>query len=279
MSGVGTETGPGVADGLCDHGAVRDPDERRTDAGTIETGVAASRVPSTFRVVVDEARSAVSALDRNASLYLYGSVATGQAEVGRSDVDLLTIGVPVAESRRISSHLSDRFGDLCRGVAIAPATTTDFDGDHDSAYGNRVFLRHYCLLIAGPDRDRSTAGFPADARAARGFNGDIAQHRDRWRTELDDGIDPELLATRIARKTLLAVAGLVSVHGEVWSTDREFAADRWAQIEPGRRDQLEVLARWTHDALGVTHADVRSTLDHTIDALVDRFAHDIGLWP
>ncbi|MCM0638919.1 hypothetical protein [Cellulomonas wangsupingiae] len=38
--------------------------------------------------------------------------------------------------------------------------------------------------------------------------------------------------TRVARKTLLAVAGLVSVHDHTWTTDRSRAVRRWCEIEP-----------------------------------------------
>jgi hypothetical protein len=60
-------------------------------------------------------------------------------------------------------------------------------GDSDAAYGNRVFLRHYCVHLAGPDPAAALSAFPADARAARGFNGDLGWHRRRWRQTLDSG--------------------------------------------------------------------------------------------
>ena len=45
------------------------------------------------------------------SLYLYGSVSTGQARRGRSDVDLLTVGIDPTTARKIGAQLSERFSD------------------------------------------------------------------------------------------------------------------------------------------------------------------------
>jgi hypothetical protein len=131
------------------------------------------------------------------------------------------------------------------GVEIAAAEAEDLAGDSDAAYGFRVFLRHYCIHLAGPDPSAWLPAFPADTRAARGFNGDIARHCRRWRQELGSGTVPaDLLGVRAARKTLLAVAGLVSVCDRTWTTDRARAARRWGEIEPGTAAPLRRLLSW-----------------------------------
>lgn len=252
--------------------------ERRSEAGTIETGAAASRIQPQFRDVVEAASAATATVSPDASVYVYGSVATGQAEVGRSDVDLLTIGLHSDRARDISSELSERFVDLCRGVEIGAAMPGDLLGEGDEAYGLRVFLRHYCVHRSGSDRHRPMHDFPADARAARGFNGDIDHHRDRWRAELVSGTAPDVLATRLGRKSLLALAGLVSVHDETWTTDRTTAATRWAEIEPDLSNRLFTLLDWTQTPPDVGVADVADMLDDTVGTIVDRFADEIGLW-
>jgi len=208
---------------------VADPGEGVAADGTIRTGADRSRVPAAFEPVLAEA--AALAGERGASLYVYGSVANGSARSGSSDVDLLTVGLPDAAAA--GQRLSARHASLCRGVEIAAATAADLDGDTDAAYGFQVFLRHYCVHLAGPDPSASLPAFPAGARAARGFNGDIAWHRRRWRQRLESGAVPADLGVRAARKTLLAVAGLVSVRDRTWTTNRSRAARRWGQIEPG----------------------------------------------
>lgn len=210
-------------------------------------------------------------------MYVYGSVATGQAQIPTSDIDLLTIQLPVDAANQISRVLSSRFNDLCRGVAIAVSTASDFVGDGDEKYGGRVFLHHYCVHLAGPERDRAVEDFPADARAVRGFNGDIALHARRWRHDLAR-VKPDVLGRRVARKTLLAVAGLVSIHDNTWSTDREHAARRWSQIEPDRADDLERLLAWSAERSRPTRSRVAKMLDDTIDLVVATFGEQIGFW-
>lgn len=98
----------------------------------------------------------------------------------RSDVDLLTIDVPRADAAAIAAKLSARHRHVCRAVEIGPAASDDFSRPDDESYGNRVFLRHYCVHLVGPVHPIEPRGFPADAWAARGFNGDIADHARRW---------------------------------------------------------------------------------------------------
>jgi hypothetical protein len=123
--------------------------------------------------------------------------------------------------------------------------------------------------------------FPADARAARGFNGDIAQHYRRWRQRLASRTEAaDLLGVRVARKTLLAVAGLVSVQDRTWTTDRSRAARRWTEIEPALTDSLIQLLSWVKTESRPTEDEVRRALGNNgiVATIVDRFDSLIGLW-
>ena len=251
-----------------------DPREGLTSDGLIRTGANRDRIGAPYRPVLQRAIELITAEGDEIAVYLYGSVSNGAARLPGSDVDLLTIGLdPAAE---IAGVLSTEFSHICRSVGIAAASPGDFIGDGDEAYGNRVFLHHYCIHLAGPDHDAATAGFPGDQRAARGFNGDIAQHLQRWRDE-PGGADPAVLGRRVARKTLLAVAGLVSVHDSTWTTDRTIAAERWSKVHPEL--DLEVLHDWSAGRSAADAAGVDDQLDRTVERVVAQFEADIGLWP
>ncbi|MEA2001234.1 MAG: nucleotidyltransferase domain-containing protein, partial [Actinomycetota bacterium] len=127
-----------------------DPLEGVTSLGTIETGASRDRVSALFEPVLGAAVLAVRTADRDSSLYVYGSVATGMAQTGISDVDLLTVGLPSGDAVDVGRALSVRFSDLCRSVEVAVAQSSDFSGETDGAYGGRVFLRHYCVHLVGP---------------------------------------------------------------------------------------------------------------------------------
>lgn len=257
---------------------MHDPLEGVTSLGTIETGAGRDRVSALFEPVLYAAVFAVRAADRDSSLYVYGSVATGMAQPPESDVDLLTVGLPSAEAADVTRALSVRFSDLCRAVEVAVAQRSDFSGETDEAYGGRVFLRHYCVHLVGPDLHSALPEFAADVRAARGFNGDIAQHARRWRMELDDGRDPVQLSRRLARKSLLAVAGLVSVHDDTWTTDRTTGAARWAEIEPSLASDLHMLLSWSRESATPDRKSVEAALDGVVTQITASFETSIGLW-
>lgn len=257
---------------------MHDPFEGVTSRGTIATGARRDQVPALFEPVVDTAVVAVRAAKRDASLYLYGSVATGTAQAGRSDVDLLTVGLPSTEAAAVGRDLSSRFSDLCRAVQVAAAQPSDFSGETDAAYGGRAFRRHYCVHLAGPDLQSALPEFPADVRVARGFNGDIAQHAQRWWKELEEGGDPVPLSRRLARKSLLAVTGVVSVHDATWTTDRTAAAARWAEIRPALAGDLRMLQTWASGYETPDRYPVEAALDGVVAQIVTSFETTIGLW-
>jgi uncharacterized protein len=254
-----------------------DPGEGVAADGTIRTGARRDRVPALFEPVLTDAIGFVD--QERSSLYVYGSVANGTARPGSSDVDLLSIDLP--DAGVLGRQLSARYPDRCRGVEVASATATDLAGDDDATYGFRVFLRHYCVHLAGPDPAAALPAFPADARAARGFNGDIGRYLPRWRQQLESGtVAADLLGTRIARKTLLAVAGLVSVHDRTWTTSRPRAAQRWSEVDPGLAADLSQLLSWADHGRQPELTEVQLALnsDGIVAAIAQRFATLIGLW-
>lgn len=270
-----------------------DPREGVDPDGSIRTGAHRSRVPAPYEGVLASLTSAVSRASRSApvSLYVYGSVANGVAQVPASDVDALTVGLDGTDAASLSEQLSEQFAHLCRAVEIAVAQPEDYTGEGDAAYGNRAFLRHYCVHVTGPDVAAGWPAFRADARAARGFNGDLAAHHRRWISDLagidgmhSDGepveVATQALARRAARKTLLAAAGLVSVRHRTWTTDRVSAAQRLAEDHPPIAAGLLELSAWSASARSVRPDDVRRALDRggAVHWVVDAFGEEIGMW-
>ncbi len=253
-----------------------DPDEGLADDGTILTGARRERVPQAFEPVVTQAVHALVAVGATGVL-LYGSVATGRAVVGRSDVDLVAVGVRPDDAREVGAALSERFAAVCREVAVGVLDPDALRRDDDAAHGDRVFVRHYCVALHGPDPTRATPAFAGDRRAARGFNGDLGRAWLSWRAS-DEA--PAVLGRRVARKTLLAVAGLVSVHDATWTTDRATAAHRWGQVEPAAAQDLSRLLSCAEEGTAASADGVRAVLadDGVVAGVVGRFAELVGLW-
>lgn len=258
---------------------MRDPAEGLAKDGFITTGVSPANIPSAFAPIIDDLLGRV---DPDVSVFLYGSVATGQARRGRSDVDVVALGMPSQWAQHLGDELSARHAGLTRGVAIGAWTPDDL-GEGDAGYGNRIFLKHYCAHLAGPNPAAALPAFRGDARAARGFNGDLPAVVKRWNRAfavLDPSM-PEVvddLARRVGRKTLFAVAGLVSVHDGTWTTDRATAAHRWSAAHPDLRDDLELLLAWGDQTTPVTADEVRRVLEGTVPLLAEQFIAQIGQW-
>lgn len=252
-----------------------DPREGVTPDGLIVTGAHRDRVPSAYEPALAYVLARVAP---EVSVRLYGSVANGTAEVPSSDIDLLTIGLSAADAAALGQEASATFAEVCRAVEIAAMSSADYASEADEAYGNQIFLRHYCVRLAGPELGFDLREYPADVRAARGFNGDIAQHLGRWRAALGRD-DPSVLSRRIARKSLLALAGLVSIHDATWTTDRFAAVARWSEIDPSLAPDLARL-RSLCDSGGASDDETAALLaaGGVVEAIAARFAADIGLW-
>jgi hypothetical protein len=261
---------------------MRDPGEGLTEDGFIRTGVSRVKVPLAFEPVIADAIAAFGGLHRDATaapdaaLLLYGSVATGMAQPGRSDVDLIAIGVDPGHAEALARELSMAYRNICREVAVGAAERRDYEKAGDEAYGIRVFFRHYCVPLVGQSPVRAI-DFLGDVRAARGFNGDIRRALARWRQSRREELP--LLARQIGRKTLLAAAGLVSIAESGWTTDRGTAAAHWRAHRPELASDLAKLLDWSEGAPAVAQ-DVADALaeDGVVSHICRDFADRIGLW-
>ena len=141
-----------------------------------------------------------------------------------------------------------------------------------------MFLRHYCVHLHGPIRNAGLGEYPADTRAARGFNGDVARHAERWRAALRSDDEAAQIGRRAARKMLFALAGIVSIAGRTWTTDRALAVDRCGPRHPRWATEAETLAAWAAGDVAPDAPAVEHALDGVIAEIVDQFSELIGLW-
>lgn len=247
----------------------RDPAEGVGADGAIVTGAAVDRVPAAYRPVVADCTDVLSTVfgDRLHSVYLYGSVATGQARPPGSDLDVTAVwtsDVDPGEVASVAAGLSARHAALVREVSVGSSTLAQVLADDRDGFGMRCFLRHYCVCLAGTDLRPTLPPCRPSRAVADAFNDDPPVLVRRWRSELAAARTPAevaAVARAAARKLLVVTATLESVEHGGWTTDRTTGAALLAAHHP----EWTVIARlalgWCTDPGQPAARDVAQLLD------------------
>ncbi len=131
-------------------------------------------------------------------IYVYGSVARGDATPGVSDLDLtLVLRLPP----------TPRQGNMLEAVRLAlqarhdTVWKVDFDIGHrsqvlapENLYSWGYWLKHQCRCLWGEDLARHFAPFAPSRAIALAVNGDFARVLDEYAQRLDDERDPAVIA-------------------------------------------------------------------------------------
>lgn len=221
----------------------KDPREGLEHDGTIRTGVDALNIRSPYSQVIDAVRHAFEGID--ASIYVYGSVATGQARTPESDVDVLVVSEDAAARTRATEaswNLSERFSDIAREVAILTVTPGEVFEDTRSGLASRAFIKHYCVCVAGLDLATEIQPTIVSDDLAIGFAGQFAADTLRCLGEASMTDSHNVITKKTveaARRVLLGLAPLVSVRHDTWTTDREDAVRLASELKPELTDRLQ----------------------------------------
>lgn len=227
-----------------------DPREAVDADGFVVTGVGREKVSTHYAPLVEEAAAeAARAFGDEYGLYLYGSVATGQATPPSSDLDLLLVtSDDVAERcRSLSVSLSASFADRARSVGLSMIDPFDPDRDPRQQAADRCFLRDYSVHVHGPDLAAAFSPTRADLALAWGFNGDIgtALARAMARQSNSPTDERRRVIAHASRRALMAAATLLSVRDGSWSTDRARGADLLGRHEPDLHGAAASLLDWS----------------------------------
>jgi hypothetical protein len=253
--------------------------DRLDPEGYIRPEADLASVQPEYRGVPDAAASLLADEFRSHlhSVYLYGSVARGNAVPGRSDIDLVAVllAAPVDEDRgradRVERALIDRFPVLfSAGVGLTHLQEVRSPAQR---YGLQVFLRELAVCIWGEDLRPGLPRTKPSTALAAGFHDDSHAVLARARETLDTLTDAEVIrgVCRMASRRMVQLAFAVVMAREgVWATVLEEQAaavgaafPRWAEAarlaaEQGRRpvadagvvrELLDSFGRWAEDAL------------------------------
>src|SRR5690625_4048265 len=125
--------------------------------GYILSDVSANKISSVFNSCIRESVDQMITLYPNQlhSVYIYGSVARGDATEVKSDLDLLALfnnSLDYADKMKVkelSTELSEAYVHLVRDVGIA---ATDYDHVMNPRnYYEQAFLKELCVCVYGED--------------------------------------------------------------------------------------------------------------------------------
>ncbi|MFA1819730.1 nucleotidyltransferase domain-containing protein [Virgibacillus oceani] len=192
-------------------------------------------------------------LQRLHSVYVYGSVARGEAVMLKSDLDLIAMfdrkpsSVELKELRELAGELSQKYRSLVRDVGIAVA---DYDYTMDpSNYYENAFLRELCVCVYGEDAVKRFDPYKLTPEIAIRFNGDIGEVLDRTLGRLRTASDKDfkIISQNFARKLIRTCYSMVMVRAQIWTTRLHEQAEVFIHYFPDKESVIRNLLNWVDD--------------------------------
>lgn len=184
------------------------------------------------------------------SVYVYGSVARGEAIVKKSDLDLIAMfytklsSVQLSELKQFAGELTQNYRSLVRDVGIAVA---DYDYTMDpSNYYENAFLKELCVCVYGEDLGERFGPYKLTSEIAIRFNGDIneALKRTLKRLETASMEDFKTFAQAFARKLIRTYYSMVMVRSQIWTTRLHEQSEVFIHHFPEKESIIRTLLDW-----------------------------------
>lgn len=187
------------------------------------------------------------------SVYLYGSIARGEAVSKVSDVDLIAMfstklsSDQLAELKKLSKKLSKKYRSLVRDVGIATAYYK-YTIDPLNYYEN-AFLKELCVCIHGEDMGERFGPYKLTPEIAIRFNGDIHDvlHRTLKRLETASEGEFKILTQNFARKLIRTYYSMVMVRSQIWTTRLHEQAKVFIHYFPEKETMIHALLNWIYE--------------------------------
>lgn len=187
------------------------------------------------------------------SVYVYGSIARGEAIPKKSDLDLIAMfdtklsSVKLAELKNLSGELSHKYHSLFRDVGIAVAYY-DYTFDPSNYYEN-AFLKELCVCVYGEDLGERFGPYKLTSEIAIRFNGDIYEVLNRTLKRLETAPieDFKTLTQGFARKLIRTYYSMVMVRSQIWTTRLHEQSEVFIYHFPEKEYIMSTLLNWIED--------------------------------
>lgn len=250
--------------------------------GFILLEVSQDNILSEYRSVIDASVAALKATLPGAvhSVYVYGSVARGNAVSGKSDLDLLVVfkrKLTQEEQdtlKALQESLSSEHKALVREVGIADATCTyDEMVDPANKYGWGAYLKILCVCVDGEDLTKRFERFKISPDIAVGFNGDASKAMQNAMQKITNAKTDEEAAKAVAivaRKLIRTCYMMVMTRAQIWTTKLSEQAELFLRYFPEKQGLIHTLQSWI-DSPPTNRADILKVLQNDCRWVVDSF--------
>lgn len=187
------------------------------------------------------------------SIYVYGSVARGEAVAFKSDLDLIAMFIGTltceesAKLNTLTKALSQKHRSLVRDVGIAVA---NYDYVVDPAnYYEQAFLKEICACVNGEDLRERFGPYKLTSEIAISFNGNIREILARTISRLEGASDEEFkrLSQNFARKLIRTYYSMVMVRSQIWSTRLHEQSEVFIHHFPDKEPIIRTLQKWIEE--------------------------------
>ncbi|SET59535.1 hypothetical protein SAMN05216389_11640 [Oceanobacillus limi] len=184
------------------------------------------------------------------SVYLYGSVARGEAVLLKSDLDLIALfhtklsSVHTAALKKLTRELSHKYRTLVRDVGIA---TVYYGETVDPAnYYENAFLKELCVCVYGEDLGKQFGPYKLTSDIATSFNGDICESLNRALKRLDTDSTDEFktFSQGFARKLIRTYYSMVMARSQIWTTRLHEQSEVFIHYFPAKESIIQTLLKW-----------------------------------
>lgn len=241
--------------------------------GLIITEVGLNKIKPAFKKVLDTIKDEVISKfgDQIHSLYLYGSVATGEARIKSSDLDLLLVlhQKPTSKIKNevtvFQNYLTKIHSSTFRDVGISLTHANEVKKD---TYGWGCFIKHLCVCLAGENLGKNLPKFKPSKKVAKAFNGDIEKHIKTVLEQLKSTQNPQevrVICSGTMRKIVRTGFCLVMEQEQSWTTDLKKSYEIFSKYYPKQSVNMK-------KALTLAQKPTTNTKE------LGKFLEDFGSW-
>ncbi len=232
-------------------------DKGLDNEGHIRTDVSLSKITERFAPLVKTVQDeVVNAFEQKLhSVYIYGSVARGNAVPLTSDLDILIVYTNDlspqcrASIAQLERDLSERFrADLREVGLVATSLLEIFDGDNQVGWG--CFIKHMCACLTGEDLGTRFPAFKPTRAVGYGLNGDLSQEIEKSRLEMlkTSATTQSRAIKSIARKMVRSAFCIVIEETNCWTTNLTECSRIFSTCYPEHQTEIQYILEISNGA-------------------------------